>query len=277
MAAEVAYDGNSGQEKAAITRYDVVVLDRDLPGMSGDEVCADIAGNDRITRVIMLTASGALADKVEGLTLVADDDLAKPFDFGELVARMRALARRATPATPPVLTVGDVVLDPARRTVRRRRAGRAHAQGVRGPRDAAVRQREDRGDPVWRLVSQGWEPIGLGAITDIVQDAFGRVELDRCPVELAPIPAPHRSCPGCQGGRFSFPGALTEAVSLMCPGHQRQAGAVTQARLEAAQTSNPDGWGALGEACERLERPHVPNGLVSRPRRGLGRGPGRGA
>ena len=119
MAVDVAYDGDSGQEKAAITRYDVVVLDRDLPGMSGDELCADITGNGGITRVIMLTASGTLADKVEGLTLGADDYLAKPFDFRELVARMRALARRATPATPPVLQAGDVVLDPARRTVRR--------------------------------------------------------------------------------------------------------------------------------------------------------------
>lgn len=119
MAVDVAYDGDSGQEKASITRYDVVVLDRDLPGMSGDELCEDITGNGGTTRVIMLTASGALADKVEGLTLGADDYLAKPFEFSELVARMRALARRATPATPPVLTVADVVLDPARRTVRR--------------------------------------------------------------------------------------------------------------------------------------------------------------
>lgn len=119
MAVDVAYDGDSGQEKASITRYDVVVLDRDLPGMSGDELCEEITGNGGTTRVIMLTASGALADKVEGLTLGADDYLAKPFDFPELVARMRALARRATPATPPVLTVADVVLDPARRTVRR--------------------------------------------------------------------------------------------------------------------------------------------------------------
>jgi DNA-binding response OmpR family regulator len=87
--------------------------------MSGDELCADITGNGGFTRVIMLTASGTLADKVEGLTLGADDYLAKPFDFRELVARMRALARRATPATPPVLQAGDVVVDPARRTVRR--------------------------------------------------------------------------------------------------------------------------------------------------------------
>jgi DNA-binding response OmpR family regulator len=119
MAVDVAYDGDSGHEKAAITRYDVVVLDRDLPGMPGDELCSQLTQDGGITRVIMLTASGTLADKVEGLSLGADDYLAKPFDFPELVARMRALGRRATPATPPVLAAGDVVLDPARRTVRR--------------------------------------------------------------------------------------------------------------------------------------------------------------
>jgi DNA-binding response OmpR family regulator len=119
MAVDVAYDGDVGHEKAAVTRYDVVVLDRDLPGMSGDDLCARLAQDGGTTRVIMLTASGTLADKVEGLTLGADDYLAKPFDFPELVARMRALGRRATPATPPVLAAGDVVLDPARRTVRR--------------------------------------------------------------------------------------------------------------------------------------------------------------
>jgi DNA-binding response OmpR family regulator len=119
MAVDVAYDGDVGHEKAAVTRYDVVVLDRDLPGMSGDDLCARLAQDGGTTRVIMLTASGTLADKVEGLTLGADDYLAKPFDFPELVARMRALGRRATPATPPVLAAADVVLDPARRTVRR--------------------------------------------------------------------------------------------------------------------------------------------------------------
>ena len=119
MAVDVAYDGDAGHEKATITRYDVVVLDRDLPGMSGDELCQQLTGNGMITRVIMLNASGALADNVEGLSLGADDYLAKPFDFPELVARMRALARRATPATPPMLAAGDVLLDPARRTVRR--------------------------------------------------------------------------------------------------------------------------------------------------------------
>jgi DNA-binding response OmpR family regulator len=119
MAVDVAYDGDVGHEKATITRYDVVVLDRDLPGMSGDELCAELATAGSTTRVIMLTASGTMQDKVEGLSLGADDYLAKPFDFRELVARMRALGRRATPATPPVLAAGDVVLDPARRTVQR--------------------------------------------------------------------------------------------------------------------------------------------------------------
>lgn len=117
MAVDVAYDGDAGSEKALVTRYDVVVLDRDLPGRSGDDLCAEITGG--VTRVIMLTASGSLRDKVEGLGLGADDYLAKPFDFPELVARVRALGRRATPATPPVLRAGDVLLDPSRRTVTR--------------------------------------------------------------------------------------------------------------------------------------------------------------
>jgi DNA-binding response OmpR family regulator len=119
MAVDVAYDGDSGHEKASVTRYDVVVLDRDLPGMSGDQLCAEIAGSAAVTRVLMLTASAAVSDRVSGLSLGADDYLSKPFAFAELVARLRALGRRATPALPPVLGAGDVVLDPARRTVTR--------------------------------------------------------------------------------------------------------------------------------------------------------------
>ncbi|TCO52485.1 response regulator transcription factor [Actinocrispum wychmicini] len=122
MAVDVALDGDAGHEKSTITRYDVIVLDRDLPGMSGDELCREIVASGALTRVLMLTASGTVEDRVEGLSLGADDYLAKPFAFPELVARVRALARRATPATPPVLTVGDLELDPARRTVSR--AGR---------------------------------------------------------------------------------------------------------------------------------------------------------
>ena len=119
IAVDLALDGLSGQEKASITRYDVVVLDRDLPGMSGDALCAEIVASGATTRVIMLTASGTLEDKVDGLSRGADDYLAKPFDFPELVARVRALARRASPAVPPLLRAGDVALDPARRVVRR--------------------------------------------------------------------------------------------------------------------------------------------------------------
>jgi DNA-binding response OmpR family regulator len=122
MAVDVAYDGDSGHEMAFVTRYDVVVLDRDLPGRPGDEICAELAGSGALTRVIMLTASGTVADRVEGLQLGADDYLPKPFAFDELLARVRALGRRATPAAPPVLAAGDLVLDQARLSVTR--AGR---------------------------------------------------------------------------------------------------------------------------------------------------------
>ncbi|AXO33934.1 response regulator transcription factor [Micromonospora sp. B006] len=119
MAVDVAYDGDAGHEAAFVTRYDVVILDRDLPGVHGDRICADLAADGTLTRVLMLTASGTVADRVEGLQLGADDYLAKPFAFDELVARVQALGRRATPAAPPVLEVADLVLDPARRVVSR--------------------------------------------------------------------------------------------------------------------------------------------------------------
>lgn len=119
MAVDVSLDGDDGHEKASVTRYDVVVLDRDLPGMPGDELCREIVRSGELTRVLMLTASTAVSERVEGLSLGADDYVAKPFAFPELVARVRALGRRATPAAPPVLTAGDIELDPSRRTVHR--------------------------------------------------------------------------------------------------------------------------------------------------------------
>ncbi|MBB2942391.1 DNA-binding response OmpR family regulator [Actinoplanes lutulentus] len=119
MAVDVAYDGLQGHEMAYVTRYDVVVLDRDLPGMHGDEICAELVASGALTRVLMLTASSTVADRVEGLELGADDYLAKPFAFEELVARVQALGRRATPAAPPVLIVGNLVLDQTRRVVTR--------------------------------------------------------------------------------------------------------------------------------------------------------------
>jgi DNA-binding response OmpR family regulator len=120
MAVDVAHDGDSGLEKAMVTRYDVLVLDRDLPGRSGDDICRRLAREGSLTRVLMLTAAGTLEDRVAGLELGADDYLAKPFAFSELVARVRALGRRATPPAPPVLHgPGGIVVDPARRTATR--------------------------------------------------------------------------------------------------------------------------------------------------------------
>ncbi|MBB5778973.1 response regulator transcription factor [Nonomuraea jabiensis] len=116
MAVDVVLNGDDALARLAGTRYDVVVLDRDLPGTSGDEVCRDIAAGGSGSRVLMLTAAGTVRDRVEGLSLGADDYLAKPFDFTELVARVRALGRRSAPAVPPILRAEDLMLDPSRRT-----------------------------------------------------------------------------------------------------------------------------------------------------------------
>ncbi|HEY7948729.1 MAG TPA: response regulator transcription factor [Acidimicrobiales bacterium] len=118
IGADVAYDGASGIEKALMNRYDVVVLDRDLPKVHGDAICATLVGSSTEARVLMLTASATVHDRVEGLNLGADDYLTKPFAFEELVARVRALARRS-PASAPVTTRGDLVFDRARRRVSR--------------------------------------------------------------------------------------------------------------------------------------------------------------
>jgi len=119
MAVDVAPDGDEALLKARLIRYDVLVLDRDLPGTHGDAVCQTVRGERPETRIIMLTAAGDLEDLVEGLSLGADDYMAKPFRFAELVARIRALGRRATPSRPPVLSHRDLELDPARRSVTR--------------------------------------------------------------------------------------------------------------------------------------------------------------
>jgi DNA-binding response OmpR family regulator len=119
MAVDVVLNGNDALGHLAITRYDVVVLDRDLPGMSGDEVCRQIVAGGSESRVLMLTAASTVKDRVGGLGLGADDYLPKPFDFSELVARVRALGRRATPAAPPMLEAGGLVLDPSRRVALR--------------------------------------------------------------------------------------------------------------------------------------------------------------
>jgi DNA-binding response OmpR family regulator len=122
IAVDVVLDGTEALARLALTRYDVVVLDRDLPGVHGDEVCRKIVSGQAESRILMLTAASSVKERVDGLGLGADDYLPKPFDFSELVARVRALARRSAPATPPTLQAADVVLDPSRRVAFR--AGR---------------------------------------------------------------------------------------------------------------------------------------------------------
>jgi DNA-binding response OmpR family regulator len=122
LAVDIAMDGANALERTSVNSYDVVVLDRDLPKVHGDEVCKALVGQGARARVLMLTASASVQDRVDGLGIGADDYLPKPFAFAELVARVRALGRRSHKALPPVLVWGDVKLDPASRVVTR--AGR---------------------------------------------------------------------------------------------------------------------------------------------------------
>ncbi|GAA3432538.1 response regulator transcription factor [Kutzneria kofuensis] len=117
MAVDIAHDGLTAAQKLAADEYDVVVLDRDLPGQHGDDVCREIVADGLRARVLMLTAMGDVRERVAGLRLGADDYLAKPFDFDELVARIDALGRRARPAVPPVMRHGDIELNTALRQV----------------------------------------------------------------------------------------------------------------------------------------------------------------
>lgn len=120
LAVDVAFDGPSGLDRALVNDYDVIVLDRDLPGLHGDEVCAQLVSAGCRSRVLMLTAAATTDDLVDGLELGADDYLAKPFDFAVLLARLGALLRRSQPAIPPVLRHGDLELDTAQRRAHRR-------------------------------------------------------------------------------------------------------------------------------------------------------------
>jgi DNA-binding response OmpR family regulator len=133
MAVDVAGDGHDALARVDLVDYDIVLLDRDLPGISGDEVCRSIVSNGHTSRVLMLTASGTVADRVAGFGLGADDYLPKPFAFVELVARIRALGRRSQPALSPVLVRGELRLDPALRV-----ATRAGARLPLTPKEFAV-------------------------------------------------------------------------------------------------------------------------------------------
>lgn len=118
IATDIAFDGAAALEKGLLYRYDVIVLDRDIPKLHGDAVCTALSDADSEARILMLTASATIGDRVQGLNLGADDYLPKPFAFEELVARVHALARRA-PSAPPLLVLGDLELDRARRRATR--------------------------------------------------------------------------------------------------------------------------------------------------------------
>jgi DNA-binding response OmpR family regulator len=119
LAVDVTHDGETALDKARLVAYDVVVLDRELPGVHGDVVCRALHDEGSGPRILMLTASGSVDDRVEGLSLGADDYLPKPFAMAELVARVRALGRRTRPAHPAILKWHDIWLDPARHTAGR--------------------------------------------------------------------------------------------------------------------------------------------------------------
>jgi DNA-binding response OmpR family regulator len=125
MAVDVAVDGAEALAKAHVTEYDVIVLDRDLPKVHGDEVCRQLVEMERTPRILMLTASRGIDDVVSGLEIGADDYLPKPFAMAELVARIRSLSRRAESAVSPILVVGDLIVDP--NTQQASRGGRAVA------------------------------------------------------------------------------------------------------------------------------------------------------
>ena len=156
MAVDVALDGPTGLDRALTTGYDVIVLDRDLPGMHGDQVCAELVATGCRSRVLMLTAAAANEDLVDGLSLGADDYLPKPFDFPVLVARIGALARRAHPAVPPVLRHADLVVDTARR-----RAWRAGALLELSPKEFGVLEllaaAHGRAVPAEELLERVWD------------------------------------------------------------------------------------------------------------------------
>jgi DNA-binding response OmpR family regulator len=117
MAVDLAFDGDDALDKLEVNQYDAVLLDRNLPVVHGDDVCRSLAQRSERPGILMLTAARAVDDRVEGLNLGADDYLPKPFAFAELVARLRALGRRAGRALPPTLRRGDLELDPVNHTV----------------------------------------------------------------------------------------------------------------------------------------------------------------
>ena len=173
VAVDLAFDGRDALAHVAVNRYDVVVLDRDLPLVHGDQVCRMLLAERSETRVLMLTAASTIRDRVEGLGLGADDYLTKPFDFDELVARIRALARRSTPPLPPSLSHGDLSIDPARRA-----AARGQARLTLSPKEFAVLEyllaAEGRVVSAEELLERVWDEAA-NPFTTTVKTTIGRL------------------------------------------------------------------------------------------------------
>jgi DNA-binding response OmpR family regulator len=173
MTVDVALDGHDTLDRMAASSYDVVVLDRDLPGVHGDDICRTLAAQRSASRILMLTAARSVQDRVEGLRLGADDYLPKPFDFTELVARIQALARR--PGTPPpaALGYGDLSMDPTRRI-----ATRAGQRLALTSREFAVLEcllaADGRPVPARELLHRVWGEA-VGPFTTTVKTTIGRL------------------------------------------------------------------------------------------------------
>ena len=181
MAVDVVHDGAAALERTSVVEYDVVVLDRDLPAVHGDDVCRSLVNRPHRTRVLMLTASGTVADRVSGLSMGADDYLPKPFAYAELVARIRALGRRAQPALPPVLERGDLRLDPAQRI-----ATRAGMRLALSPKEFAVLEyllgANGRAVPAEELLEKVWDEAADPFTTTV------KATVNRLRAKLGPPP-----------------------------------------------------------------------------------------
>jgi DNA-binding response OmpR family regulator len=173
MAVDVSLDGADALAHAAVNRYDVVVLDRDLPGVHGDQVCRRLVDQHRESRVLMLTAASTISDRVEGLELGADDYLSKPFEFAELVARVRALGRRPGTAVPVKLQHGNLTLDSARRT-----AFRGSRRLALSPKEFALLEyllaADGRVVSAEELLAQVWDEA-IDPFTSTVKTTIGRL------------------------------------------------------------------------------------------------------
>jgi DNA-binding response OmpR family regulator len=173
MAVDIAGDGQAALRRASVDTYDVIVLDRDLPKLHGDDVCRRLVEQGSRARVLMLTAAGTIEDRVDGLGLGADDYLPKPFAFAELVARIRSLARRSQPALRPVLCCGDIRVDTMQRL-----ATRAGRRLELSPKELAVLELllAADGAPLTAddLLARAWDEY-VGSFSEVVKVTISRL------------------------------------------------------------------------------------------------------